>query len=679
MTLKVTEDLLDKTTPVDDDKFPMSDSADLAEASAESGKLKRLSWANVKTTLQTFFDTIYWDMDSATYDPATIAEQLVGTTATQTITNKTIDVDNNTVSNIETDNIKSTAKTGLDTTLFTGTKGAAEESMKMNADWDLVSANIDAANLFLSSDTGVQKGWAIEVAPDTTKFRLLAGNWHILDNETDSDNPTITEVSWIQQDIVPLNLATQTNGWVYIDSAWVTQQQNTDLTATQRRANIFVWRWTTADNINVTVAQPTPDIAISKGQSANDMFRAIGIINDGVVLSPNGANLNIDRTTWLLEAIWINWGVSNTAPNTVSISALSPVNVIRYGTQTGITDVAAGSLIKPADYDVWGVVTTIPWGTNVSTNQRVYQFPSGNIGIWYGQETYSSLSDAVANVGKESWVADPLQDEAVLIATISVIRTATNLSDTAQARIILASKFGEASSGSSWVSVGTLQTAYNNTTNPEILTDVAGWAVDFQRGTAADTDNVVAFKNGAGTVTSSVTWAWVVDGTDITKAGVNVPSISETATLTNKTIDLTDNTITWTTAEFNTALSDGSFVTLTGTETLTNKRITERTNTISSSATPTPAWDTTDVFTVTALAAAATFAAPTGTPTNGQVLLIRIKDNWTARVLAWNAIYNASTDLPLPLTTVLSKTMYLQFVYNSTDSKWTLLGLLDNI
>lgn len=45
-------------------------------------------------------------------------------------------------------------------------------------------------------------------------------------------------------------------------------------------------------------------------------------------------------------------------------------------------------------------------------------------------------------------------------------------------------------------------------------------------------------------------------------------------TLTNKTVDLTNNTLTGTTAEFNTALSDGDFATLTGTETLTNKTLT---------------------------------------------------------------------------------------------------------
>jgi hypothetical protein len=49
------------------------------------------------------------------------------------------------------------------------------------------------------------------------------------------------------------------------------------------------------------------------------------------------------------------------------------------------------------------------------------------------------------------------------------------------------------------------------------------------------------------------------------------------ATLTNKTIDLTSNTLTGTKAQFNTAMSDADFATLTGTETLTNKSLTSPT------------------------------------------------------------------------------------------------------
>lgn len=72
---------------------------------------------------------------------------------------------------------------------------------------------------------------------------------------------------------------------------------------------------------------------------------------------------------------------------------------------------------------------------------------------------------------------------------------------------------------------------------------------------------------------------------------------------------------------------------------------------------------------VTALAANLTINAPSGSPVNGQKLLIRIKDNGTARTLTWNSIFRGG-DVPLPSTTVLSKVMYVGFVYNADDSKW---------
>lgn len=132
------------------------------------------------------------------------------------------------------------------------------------------------------------------------------------------------------------------------------------------------------------------------------------------------------------------------------------------------------------------------------------------------------------------------------------------------------------------------------------------------------------------------------------------------------------NDITVATDEL-TALT-GSPVGDTDTQTLTNKRITKRVVTATSSATPTPNADTTDHFQLTAQAAAAAFAAPTGTPTNGQTMTIRIKDNGTARALTWNAIYRA-IGLSLPSTTVISKTLYVGMIYNSADTKWDVVAV----
>ena len=64
-----------------------------------------------------------------------------------------------------------------------------------------------------------------------------------------------------------------------------------------------------------------------------------------------------------------------------------------------------------------------------------------------------------------------------------------------------------------------------------------------------------------------------IASTDLSNTSA-IALLTSTQTLTNKTIDLGDNTVTGTTAEFNSALQDGSFATLAGTETLTNKTLT---------------------------------------------------------------------------------------------------------
>ena len=102
-----------------------------------------------------------------------------------------------------------------------------------------------------------------------------------------------------------------------------------------------------------------------------------------------------------------------------------------------------------------------------------------------------------------------------------------------------------------------------------------------------------------------------------------------------------------------------------------------RVTSTASSATPTPNSETTDEYIVTALGEAATFGAPTGIAKQGQKLIIRVKDDGTARALSWNSIYRAGTDVSLPTTTVLSKTIYIGFIYNSTDIKWDIIAKAD--
>jgi hypothetical protein len=75
------------------------------------------------------------------------------------------------------------------------------------------------------------------------------------------------------------------------------------------------------------------------------------------------------------------------------------------------------------------------------------------------------------------------------------------------------------------------------------------------------------------------------------------------------------------------------------------------------------------VVTITALAENITSMSTnlSGTPTNFQKLIIRIKDNGTARTIAWGTSF-ASRGETLPVTTVLSKVLMVGLIYNTVTS-----------
>lgn len=110
---------------------------------------------------------------------------------------------------------------------------------------------------------------------------------------------------------------------------------------------------------------------------------------------------------------------------------------------------------------------------------------------------------------------------------------------------------------------------------------------------------------------------------------------------------------------------------LSDTVTLTNKRTTARVTTIVSNATPTVNTDNCDAVTITALAAAITSMTTnlSGTPTNFQKLLFRIKDDGTIRAITWGASFVAK-GVALPTTTVASKLLTVGFIYDTVAATW---------
>jgi len=120
-----------------------------------------------------------------------------------------------------------------------------------------------------------------------------------------------------------------------------------------------------------------------------------------------------------------------------------------------------------------------------------------------------------------------------------------------------------------------------------------------------------------------------------------------------------------------------AFVLDTVTQTLTNKRTNPRVVSAASYTTDTGTSldvSTCDQFVITAQGGALKFNNPGGTPTEGCKLIIRIKDDGTARALTYDTQFRAMGNA-LPTTTVMSKTLYMGFIFNSTDTKWDLVAV----
>ncbi|CAB5224107.1 hypothetical protein UFOVP735_30 [uncultured Caudovirales phage] len=106
-----------------------------------------------------------------------------------------------------------------------------------------------------------------------------------------------------------------------------------------------------------------------------------------------------------------------------------------------------------------------------------------------------------------------------------------------------------------------------------------------------------------------------------------------------------------------------------------------RIGSIASASTITPTGDTVDQYNVTALATSAVIAAPSGTPVDGQRLVLRLEDNGTSRTLTWttsSGAYRAGV-VALPTSTIAGKTLYVGCIYNAQDTFWDVVAVSNQV
>ena len=139
-----------KTTPVDADTMPLIDSA-------ASNVLKKLSWANVKATLKTYFDTLY--QAAGTY--------LTSANITQVITNGV-------TTNAPSEDAVFDALAGKQATLVSGTniKTIEGQTLLGSGNIDLAKSDVGLGNVDNTSDLNKPISTATQTALDTKQNTL---------------------------------------------------------------------------------------------------------------------------------------------------------------------------------------------------------------------------------------------------------------------------------------------------------------------------------------------------------------------------------------------------------------------------------------------------------------------------------------------------------------------------
>lgn len=382
--------------------------------------------------------------------------------------------------------------------------------------------NVDVTDLekdiWRVSSTGVVSGVIASGTPGGTTFDLSSGEVHFYDTTSDPANPVETVVSYVgSSNNAITNIASTPITYVLMNSSGTIVQQPMGPTATQRRslATISVIVHPTGVVAGFIEGRIPPQDQLAN--QVQDLALALGPINlSGNEFSANGANLNIDKSAGSIYANGQNIGNDRTDPSTVTLASLTATGFTytwRDGSG-GFNQTLAASIL-PGAYDDGTVSVASPNGSvgnNQWTIQRVYLSAANQVAIHYGQEVYGSQSAAVDAIETEIFEVNPSLTGALLRGFIIVKGNATALNNTGQATFLSASKFGGVSSGPVGGTTSTLQSSYDLSSIPQILTSLAQGAMSIRGGTGSDTDTVLQIQNNAGTTTFSVAGDGTITG-----------------------------------------------------------------------------------------------------------------------------------------------------------------------
>jgi len=300
--------------------------------------------------------------------------------------------------------------------------------------------------LAMSMSTCVLSGGELIPNADPTRIDITAMTGVIIDWDSvapvTSTNPSLTYVTWPGVTGLIPTFAPIT--WYMIDSTGSLVQQTAVPTPAQRRQNVILGLTLTQGGV-ILVDQTLPTIPSQVGNQLADLMDSLGpFIDAGCVMTANGANRSINLSAGDTFTRAFSQVPDYEDPHNAVIAGQTPAQ-FRHITRVVGSAGPLTTLLDVGNYDLGGVVTPVGGGANTSTNFRVWGFANNTVNeqilVQYGQNTYASLAAAVNGLGSGNYIPQPATSLGALIGWISVIRTATDLSNPTQAVFTKSPKF----------------------------------------------------------------------------------------------------------------------------------------------------------------------------------------------------------------------------------------------
>jgi hypothetical protein len=396
--------------------------------------------------------------------------------------------------------------------------------------------------------------------------------------------------------------------------------------------NFITGTLTTATQPNITSVGTLTSLSVTGNITGGNLIGTFANGTSNIAIPTASGNINITAAGGTNELVITSTGINVTG----TLNATGNANVGNIGaTNANVTAITATGNANVGNLGTGALVAT---GNVTFTGPNVSLGSVSNLKITGGSANAILITDGAGNLSFVSSTTGYVHTQSVSSATWTV----THNLGVQYVNVQLVD-----ATGNSWTGRYNYPTiTFNNTTTLTVTFDSAqtGYAAvtsgGGQQGPSGSGGSNIA--NG----TSNVNIA--TSGGNVTTSVGNVANVF-VVTTTGANVTGTLNSTGGLVRRVN-ALADGTSITINA--------------------------DTTDMATQinTQVTGTLTINAPTGTPLNGQMVMLRIKSS-NVQTFSWNSIFDGSSDLALPTATSGSSlTDYLGFIYDSTAIKWQLIA-----